>query len=93
MTDVERIEFDWAPPPREREIWCKWLRQHGIDPNQVVIPGWIERRPAAYQVAYLSVEIGPEGRPCWNREGGGGFIWTTRSVQLEGPPLPFPVAR
>ena len=85
----ERATFHVMPPRAEREAWCEWLRRHSIDPSDVVVPGWIERRPAAYQVAYLALVQGPDGffrLDPTTRE----WICTVRIAQLEGPPLAFP---
>jgi hypothetical protein len=90
MTFVDRIEFDTMPPDAERTAWCEWLRRHGIDPNVVLVPGWIERRPEAYQVAYLSAELDEEtGHIRWDTERRVP-VFVTAVAQLEGPPLPFP---
>lgn len=87
---IERIEFPTCPPPDERAVWCEWLRRHGIDPNVVLVPGWIERRLDTYQVAYLSAELDEEsGCIRWDRERREP-VYVTGIVQLEGPPLPFP---
>ncbi len=78
------------PPEAERRVWCEWLRRHSIDPDEVLVPGWIERRPGAYQVAYLSAEFDDEtGMMRWNRERREP-VYRAAVAQLEGPPLPFP---
>lgn len=86
---VERIEFDHAPPPGERAIWCEWLRQHGVDPCDVVLPGWIERHSDTYRLIYLSMARDEKGRPRWDRESRT-VVHETHVFQMEAPPLPFP---
>lgn len=86
---IERVDFDRMPTESERLIWCEWLRKHGVNPNDVIATGWIERRPDAYQLAYLSIELDDDGRPRYDRQRDD-FVWTERVFQMEGPPLPFP---
>jgi hypothetical protein len=86
----DAVEFDRLPPEPERRIWCEWLRAHGVDPCDVAVPGWIERREAARQLVWLSQEgAAAHGVDvCGNRVG-----WPTcilRVLQLESPPLPWP---
>jgi len=87
--DAERAVFDVMPTPHERAIWCEWLHRHSIDPSVVVVPGWIERRPEAYQVAYLSAKLDEHGMIRWDRERREP-MWVIAVTQLEGPPHPFP---
>lgn len=89
---IERAEFDKLPPRAERDVWCEWLRRHSIDPSEVLVPGWIERRPETYQVAYLSAEFAENGTMRWDRERGEP-VYLVAVAQLEGPPLPFPETR
>lgn len=87
MTDVR--EFDEPPPPAERLVWCEWLRRHGVDPSDVVIPGFIERRPDRYQLAYEACARNPDGSYFLSAD-----RQTVRVVhvfQMEAPPLPFPL--
>lgn len=65
----------------QREKWCAWLRHHGIDPNHVLVPGWIAVFRADRQIHYWGlVEIGPE------RITGEDEV----VVQLEAEPSRFP---
>ena len=91
MSTAERIEFDDVPPADIREVWVEWLGRHGVDPCDVVLPGWIERRADAYQLAYLSFERDERGRPAFDRERRE-FVTTVGVFQMEGSPLPFPEA-
>ena len=87
----ERIEFDDMPPRAEREIWCEWLRQHGVNPNHVKVPGWIERRPDRCQLAYEGYERDRETGEIVARDG---QVHPVRVMfQMEAPPLPFPLGR
>lgn len=91
MINPERVDFYTMPPRAEREVWCEWLLRHSIDPSDVVVPGWIERRPADYQVAYLALMRWPDGffrLDPQTRE----WVFTIGIAQLEGPPLPFPAS-
>ena len=42
MSDTYRW-FERLPREPERQIWLKWLRVHGVDPNDVAISDGIER--------------------------------------------------
>lgn len=83
-----RVEFDspWLPRPK-RLAWCGWLKQHGIDPNYVALPGWIQRDEQRRRVYYLTFAFDTYGRPVFER---GDFVTEPRFVQLEARPLPFP---
>lgn len=79
-----------------REPWCGWLRRHGIDPNDVVVPGWIRRNREAFRVEYLAIARDADGQIVCAEHGERHHARTCRSitgerfVQLEGPPLRFP---
>ncbi len=85
---IERCDFDHYPAEPERLVWCEWLRRHSADPNRVVVPGWIERRPDTYQLAYSALSPLVDGRSQLDEHGD--VVLVTEVVQLEGPPLPFP---
>jgi hypothetical protein len=87
----ERVEFTQMPPEAERLEWCEWLRRHGINPSEVPVPGWIERRVQEYRVAYLAYALNERGQRYLNPEKTDA-VREERYVQLEGPPLPFPKA-
>lgn len=86
---AERIEFNDMPPHAVRETWAEWLRQHGVDPSDVVIPGWIERHPSTYRIVYASGARDENGRFRWDRESRT-VVPETHVFQMEAPPLPFP---
>jgi hypothetical protein len=86
---ANRVEFGDLPPDPVRLVWCDWLRRHGIDPNEVAAPGWIERRPDTFQIVYEAYVLGDKGMPVWDPRTRGA-IRTVRVFQMEGPPLPFP---
>ncbi len=89
MTPPHRIEFDTHPPEPVRLALCGWLRRHGIDPDHVVIPGWIERQCDRYRVAWLAAVRDETGRIVLNEARDAAMV-TERFVQLEGPPMPWP---
>jgi hypothetical protein len=91
MITYERVEFTQMPPESERQEWCEWLRRHGINPSEVPVPGWIERRVPEYQVRIHVYTRNEQGALIKNAERTGA-VTETRIVQLEGPPLPFPKA-
>jgi len=68
---------------------CEWLRHHGIDPNDVPVPGWIERRPAERQVVHEAYALNEQGRRYMN-ETRTDAVREVRVVQLEAEPSPFP---
>lgn len=87
----ERAVFDETPPQAVREMWAEWLRKHGVDPCDVVIPGWIERQPDTYRLVYASHARDENGRLRWDWERREP-VHETRVFQMEGPPMPFPDA-
>lgn len=86
-----RYEFSCLPPEPQRLAVGHWLTQHGIEPLDVAVPGWIEVRRTRRQIAYrcyvwadreqLIVDVDDEGRPQYREP----------VLQLESPPLPFPL--
>lgn len=88
----DRAHYDrsWFDQPLQlRKRWCAWVIHHGINPNTVIVPGWIERRPAARQIAYLTAMFDADGRPRI-REDRLDLLTEVRVVQLEAVPSPFP---
>jgi hypothetical protein len=84
---TERVEFDSMPPEPERLIWCDWLRWHGIDPNQVAVPGWIERHADARRIQYESFRTDEHGGRIFR---GDTVLRTVQVQQLEAVPSPLP---
>lgn len=96
----EWITFEDMPPKSRRLPMVEWLRRHGCDAGQVCVPGWIERDEENFRVRYLAYHLNERG----NRHpvpGTGGWMdrpdyrepvvaTEVHTVQLEGPPLPFP---
>jgi hypothetical protein len=39
--DCTRVTFHWMPTERHREPFLRWLREAGIDPTDVAVPGWL----------------------------------------------------
>lgn len=87
MTD--RCEFDTFPPDHVRLPVCAWLQLHGVDPMLVAVPGWIERQPDTYRLAWESYVPDAEHKIRLN-EARDDAVREPRHVQLEGPPLPWP---
>lgn len=87
---VDRVEFDRLPPEPELSIWRHWMRQHGVDPSDVAVPGWIERHPDTCRLVYGSYERDERGLPRWDRACDDA-VRVTRVFQMEAPPLPFPM--
>jgi hypothetical protein len=89
-SDIERVELDDLPTPHERCAWGEWMRHHGVDPNDVAIcPGWIERRPAERQVAWLAYQLNEHGRLRWDAARNDA-VREIHVVQLEAVPSPWP---
>lgn len=85
----DRIEFDAFPPDRVRLSVCAWLRRHGVDPNMVAVPGWIERQPDLYRLGWESY-VPDEDNMIRLNEARDDAVREARHVQLEGSPLPWP---
>ncbi len=85
----ERIEIDTFPPDWVRLPVCTWLRRHGVNPDMVAVPGWIERRPESYRLAWESYVPDADNKIRLN-ETRDGAAREPRHVQLEGQPLPWP---
>ena len=79
--------------PGELKLWNEWLENHLIDPVDVSLPGWIERRVTDRQIRYSSFLRGDDGRMLSvnGTFGPRDVVPIIRTVQLEMPPLPFPV--
>lgn len=86
--DVERREFDRLPPEPARRRWQAWLEAHGADSHRAVVPGWIERRPTARQLAYSVPATDAAGDPALDDHDE--FILVPEVIQLDTPPAPFP---
>ena len=86
----DRLEFDGFPAEPVHIALCKWLQRHSIDPNDVCVPGWIERSDRTRRVCYLTYVRDGDGRV---RSDPLDFNEPYRVVgisQLEAPPLPWP---
>lgn len=86
---ADRYEIDYMPPEDVRLAMCEWLRAHGIEPLTVPVPGWIERQPDLYRVAFESCVPDPVHKVKLNAAGDD-VEREARHVQLEGLPLPWP---
>lgn len=83
--------FDTFPPDWVRLPVCAWLQRqrHGVDPMLVAVPGWIERQPDTYRLAWQAYVPDAEHKIRLN-EARDDAVREPRYVQLEGPPLPWP---
>ena len=88
-TMTERVEFGKMPPRAELRAWQRWMRRHGIDPNDVPVgDGFVE--VDGLVVRYCSI-VRVAGRPVFDRERET-FAVETRECQVYGRrPDPFPV--
>jgi hypothetical protein len=68
------------PQGTELEAWQAWFLRHGIDPGEVALAHWVERRPTENKIVYLE-ESTRDGEP----------ITREVVVQLDTEPAPFPV--
>jgi hypothetical protein len=63
-------------------LWQDWFTLHGIDPSEVLLTHWIERRAHGTQNQIVWLEDGVrDGEP----------ITVERVRELVDPPAPFPV--
>lgn len=88
---IERVEFNDFPPDEVRLPWCAWLEHHGIEPDVIPVPGWIERRVETRQIAYLAYVTDEHGNIQVN-EDRTDALREVRVAQLEAVPSPFPTA-
>lgn len=86
---IARAEFATYPPEDERQAWCDWLRHHTINPNAVVVPGFIEADFDTYRVSYLTFDLDERGRRYFGPDTGD-VAKSVRVLQLEARPSPFP---
>jgi hypothetical protein len=75
----EDIQHD---SPEHVALWEGWFQRHGIDPSEVLLTHWVERRAHAGQNQIVWLEDGiRDGEP----------ITVHKEVDLPDPPAPFPV--
>lgn len=86
----QRLRFMRPPSRSVRETWAEWFRRHGVDPHDVALLGWIERRELDYQLTYESFERRPADGSLVKDPATAAIVMVVRVFQLEGPPLPFP---
>ncbi len=65
--------------PEHVTVWQGWFTRHGIDPAEVLLAEWVERRTSPPSIVWLEAGV---------RDGKD--IHVERSQQLPGPPEPFP---
>lgn len=79
--------FDTFPPDEVRLPMCEWLRHHGVDPNDVAVPGWIEIVPELRQIRYERYATNERGQPLVIADE---IVREEHVVQLEAEPSEFP---
>ncbi|MCW2902593.1 MAG: hypothetical protein JWO67_4858 [Streptosporangiaceae bacterium] len=68
--------------PEHVVLWEAWFTQHGIDPSEVLLTEWVERRAHEGQNQIVWLEAGTrDGEP----------IHVHKEINLPEPPAPFPV--
>lgn len=84
-----RVEFGERPPPDELRAWQRWMRRHGIDPNDVPVgDSFVEVDGRV--IRYVSVVRDSKHRPRYDRERET-FVTEVRECQVYGRrPAPFP---
>lgn len=76
----EDIQHD---TPEHVALWQDWFGRHDIDPTDVLLTHWVERRASGVENAIVWLEDGVrDGEP----------ITVHRERQLDTPPEPFPVS-
>lgn len=90
MDAIERRAFTGLPSNFPE--WMAWFRHHGIDPDEVHARGWVERDTERYRVTYkaLTIEEKADNGAIRYARDGDKILLTTRRVQLEAAPSPFP---
>lgn len=73
--------------PEELEAWQTYLRRHGVDPDDVAVPGLLKADDTARTLSWLAYDRDAEGRI---RRDDRGVVHVNRAVQLEAPALAFP---
>lgn len=87
----DRLTFHRVPHDYILLSMCEWLRKHGIDPDYVLLPGWVERDEQARRVWYLTFAWDDEERCTALRDDETKeFLTRAEYVQLEAHPLPWP---
>jgi hypothetical protein len=96
MSDATRIigtatgEIVWLGFPMndgDRESWCAWGRQHGIDPNEAL--GFFEIDREARKIRWLAYDLNEGGHRFTRSDGHWGSA-SMREVQLDQPIAAFP---
>jgi hypothetical protein len=71
----------------DREAWCEWGRQHGIDPNEAL--GFFEIDREAGTIRWLAYDLN-EGGNRFSRPDGYWASASMREVQLDDPIADLP---
>lgn len=82
----------WNLAPLHREdgpALIDWAVRHGIDPDDVTVPGWFLICAEHRQVTTLTYQRDVNGRLVWD-ESGHSAAKVISHVRLESPPLPLP---
>lgn len=83
--------FEVGDRPTDDELapWLAWFHRHGIDANDVAIPGRIERHEDEQRISYVTFTLDDDERPALD-PATGEIARVVRTVQLSAAPEPFP---
>ena len=89
LLEITETWASWGdlPPEPLRQRWMNWFEHHGIDPCDVLVPGWIERDVERRRIRYSGIHTDKDGKLIWDKDGAFSYIAV---VQLEAVPSPFP---
>lgn len=69
--------------PEQVAAWHDWFQRHGIDPVNVLLTHWVERRAAPIRPAIIWLEYG-------ERDGERITVHHERDLALDPEPFPVP---
>jgi hypothetical protein len=88
---TERRDFHAGMPHPLQLAWSDWLRQHGVDPRDVPLHGWVEADAERERITYLAYARGPRGEVLVAEDRRSART-EIRRAHLGHPPAPFPDA-
>ena len=89
--DGSQAAYIHALPDDQRAQWHAWLNRHGINPDDLYLPGVIIREPAGRRVVYTPATPEPgDGRLIWKTKNGDLIAHYARSEYPLHEPEPFP---
>lgn len=86
-TEVATVLESLINDPDLQDAWCAWVKRHGINPEDVPLPGKVVRDHANLCVTYTAVVRDTKGQPITC---GDGVVTEERTVYLGRVPEPFP---